>query len=96
MQHVSESRGIVHTADFLAALYQTPENRENGIIGFKIIKNRLGGMVGKHAVFKLDPETLSLADITFNNDDICESDDNSELAKIVKSLPNLSADITAL
>lgn len=47
MQNVSESRGIVHTADFLVALMQKPDDRENGFIKMRILKNRLGGQVGK-------------------------------------------------
>lgn len=68
MQNVSESRGIVHTADALFALYQTPEQREEGMVGFKVIKNRLGGMVGKHSVFKMDPQSLVLTDVTSGDD----------------------------
>lgn len=61
MQNVSESRGIVHTADALFAIYQTEEQRaDGGKLGFKVIKNRLGGMVGKHSVFSMNPETLVL------------------------------------
>lgn len=58
MQNVSESRGIVHTVDFLAALYQCDDDRENGIINMRLLKNRLGGRIGKISNFTLDPETL--------------------------------------
>ena len=85
MQNVSESRGICHTADFICALYQLNEDRENGIINLKIVKNRLGGMVGKHAMFKLDPETLNLADITFDNN-YSETSENSEMNAVLKSI----------
>jgi replicative DNA helicase len=67
MEHVSESRGIVHTVDALFALYQTDADRENQIINMRILKNRLGGKVGKIANFTLDPESLVLNDITFDN-----------------------------
>ena len=60
MEHISESRGI--------ALYQMPEDRENGRINGRILKNRLGGQVGKLMSMKLDAETLTLADITFDSD----------------------------
>ena len=96
MQNVSESRGIVHTVDALFALYQLDEDRENGIINLKVVKNRLGGMIGKHASFKLDPETLVLADITFDNNFSSESDDSSELGSVLKNLPNISQDLGSL
>ena len=59
----------------------------------KVVKNRLGGMIGKHAAFKLDPETLSLADITFDNNYSTESNEESELGNIIKNLPSISSDI---
>lgn len=85
MQNVSESRGICHTADFICALYQMNEDRENGVINLKIVKNRLGGMVGKHAMFKLDPESLNLADITFDNN-FSNTVENSEMNDILKTI----------
>lgn len=92
MQNVSESRGIVHTVDALFALYQLDEERENGIINLKVVKNRLGGKVGKHACFKLDSETLTLADLTFDNKFSIENE-NSEIGNITKNLSNISSDI---
>lgn len=88
MQNVSESRGIVHTVDALFALYQLDEDRENGIINMKIVKNRLGGMVGKHAQFAMNPESLSLTDITFGNNYkmIGVEDDSNEALKLTSSL----------
>ena len=68
MQNVSESRGIVHTLDFLGALFQTPDDREEGIINCKLLKNRLGGVIYKTVSFKLDPENLVLSDITYDTD----------------------------
>ena len=94
MQNISESRGIVHTVDFLAALYQTQEQREHGKIGFKIIKNRLGGMVGKRSIFKMDPETLVVSDVTFSGDIDLDDESDSELAKIASALPDVKNDIT--
>ena len=77
MQNVSESRGIVHTADALFAIYQTEEQRSNGKLGFKVIKNRLGGQVGKRSIFRMDPCTLVLTDETFGTDDIAQEDAGS-------------------
>ncbi len=92
MQNVSESRGIVHTVDALFALYQLDEDRENGIINLKVVKNRLGGKVGKHSAFKMDSDTLALADITFDNNFSVDNSD-SELGNIMQNLPDISSDI---
>lgn len=87
MQNVSESRGIVHTTDALFAIYQTPEQREQGKLGFKVIKNRLGGLVGKRSCFVMDPETLVLRDVTFENgQDIPSVSPDSELSKLVSAM----------
>jgi len=87
MQNVSESRGIVHTTDALFAIYQTPEQREAGLLGFKVIKNRLGGLIGKRSVFSMDPETLVLRDKTFDNgQDIPYTAPDSELSKLINAM----------
>lgn len=67
MQHVSNSRGIVMTCDYLHILTQSEEDQKNGVIRAKIVKNRLGGEVGRKIPFKLDPKTLVLTDL-------CQSD----------------------
>jgi replicative DNA helicase len=89
MQNVSESRGIVHTTDALFAIYQTQEQREAGKLGFKVIKNRLGGLVGKRSSFIMDPETLVLHDMTFeNSSDIPYVAPDSELSKLMNAMEN--------
>ena len=89
MQNVSESRGIVHTTDALFAIYQTQEQREAGRLGFKVIKNRLGGLIGKRSSFIMDPETLVLRDMTFeNSQDIPAVAPDSELSKLVTAMEN--------
>jgi hypothetical protein len=89
MQNVSESRGIVHTTDALFAIYQTQEQREAGRLGFKVIKNRLGGLIGKKSSFIMNPETLVLRDMTFeNNEDIPYAAPDSELSKLVSAMEN--------
>lgn len=95
MENVAESRGIVHTVDFLAALFQKEDDRENGIINMRLLKNRLGGRVGKISNFKMDPETLIVSDITFDNSFILDdNDEESELGKTLSKLSNLSSDLT--
>lgn len=96
MQHVSESRGIVHTADFLSALYQREEDRENGIICMRILKNRLGGRVGKLSSFKLDPDTLVVTDITFDSNIAGDAEEESALSKMLKNLPDISTDLASI
>ena len=64
MENVSESSGIAHTCDLLIGLFQTPEDREDGVIKARVLKNRLGGRVGKVLTFELNPHNLTLNDIT--------------------------------
>ena len=91
MEHVSESRGIAHTVDFLAGLYQMDEDREHGVINMRIIKNRLGGYVGKVIPFNLNPESLVLKDTTYTPEGSLNS--TSESTMIINNLQELSQDI---
>ena len=63
MQHVSNSRGIVMTCDYLQVMVQSEEDQNNGVLRAKIVKNRFGGQVGRKIPFKLDPNTLVLTDL---------------------------------
>jgi len=63
MENIAESRGIAHTADFIVGLFQTDQDRNNSQISTRILKNRLGGEVGKTIPFKLNASTLVLTDI---------------------------------
>lgn len=65
MENISQSRGIAFTTDFLMALFQTDDDRENGIIQARLLKNRLGGQVGKVLHFKLGVGNLTLADVSY-------------------------------
>lgn len=97
MEHVSESRGIVHTVDALFALYQTDTDKENGIINMRVLKNRLGGKIGKISNFKLDPESLVLNDITFSQNDIKQYQTvEKEFDAMDEKFYNLSSDIAEL
>ena len=86
MEHISQSRGVAFTADFLMALYQTTESRESGLIMGRILKNRLGGMVGKTISFELDPESLNLYDKTFDSDIPDSEPSDGQMKGILKSL----------
>lgn len=76
MEHIAESRGIAHTADFISALYQGETDRENGIIKMRILKNRLGGRVGRVLEFKLNPDTLILDDVSLNGENLTFNDED--------------------
>ena len=91
MEHVSESRGIAHTVDFLAGLYQMDEDRENGIINMRLIKNRLGGYIGKVVPFRLNPETLVLRDESFSPDS--RVGEATETESIISNFDELQQDI---
>lgn len=69
MQNISQSSGIAFTADFLMALFQTDDDRNAGEIRGRILKNRLGGMVGHQVVFGLNPHNLVLTDANTSSTD---------------------------
>lgn len=69
MENISQSSGIAFTADFLLSLFRTDEDlRQNMIMG-RILKNRLGGMVGKTVAFTLNVSNLTLEDTNPMNAD---------------------------
>ena len=96
MENISQSRGIAFTTDFLMALFQTDDDRENGMIKGRLLKNRLGGMVGKVLDFKLEPGSLVLSDVSYNPDVQVEFSDisldglmNSTAGMITDMMPNV-------
>ena len=95
MENISESRGIAHTADFIGALYQTDDDRENSIINMRIIKNRLGGQVGKVCNFKLNSESLVVSDLTFDPS-LAEHTEDSEIGDITRNLPDITSELLSL
>jgi hypothetical protein len=64
MEHISESRGISHTCDFIGGLFKPENSVQSDLICCKVLKNRLGGEVGRVVPFKLHPTTLVLTDIS--------------------------------
>lgn len=94
MEHVSESRGIAHTVDFLAGLYQMDEDRDNGIINMRLIKNRLGGYVGKVIPFKLNSESLVLKDETYTPES--SIGESPESTSILSNFHELTEDIDSV
>ncbi len=62
----------------------------------RILKNRLGGRVGKISNFKMNPDTLVVSDITFDSNFAPTADEESDLGKMLQSLPDISADLSNL
>ena len=60
MQNIAESRGIAHTADFIAGLYQTEDEQVDGVFHMKILKSRLGE--SKNLRFEFDKHTMEFKD----------------------------------
>ena len=84
MENISQSSGIAFTADFLMSLFQTQDDRDNGVIRGRILKNRLGGMIGQMMEFTVDPHNLTLADTTCNAT-VDEADDYDDGMHNIKS-----------
>lgn len=61
MENIAESRGIAHTADFIAGLYQTEDEQADGMFHMKILKSRLGDH--KNLTFQFDKHTMEFEDI---------------------------------
>lgn len=49
----------------------------------RILKNRLGGRVGKISNFKMNPDTLVVSDITFDSNFAPSADEESDLGKML-------------
>jgi hypothetical protein len=93
MENISQSRGIAFTTDFLMALFQTDDDRENGMIQGRLLKNRLGGMVGKVLHFKLDTESLTLADVSYTPDMNIETFTDDDMGQIMTSTGGMMSDM---
>jgi len=89
LENVSESKGIAHTADFILALYQLDEDRDAGIINGVVLKNRLGGYIGKRIPFKVDPFNLRMSGYS----DTGKSDDISDLLSDTEELPMVGKEV---
>lgn len=72
MQNIAESRGIAHTADFIAGLYQTEDEQMDGVFHMKILKSRLGDKA--NLKFEFDKHTMEFKDIN----DVIDSDSAKE------------------
>lgn len=79
MQNIAESRGIAHTADFIAGLYQTEEEQDDGVFHMKVLKSRLGDK--KNLKFEFDKRTMEFRDIN----DVMDKDDAGGTTQSVDS-----------
>ena len=102
MENISESRGIAHTADLILGLFQTDDDREGegenkkpGVIHARILKNRLGGKVGKLCSFSVNSSNLILTDITFDPESGGIANEASEADNILKNMKDISSDISS-
>ena len=102
MQNISQSRGIAFTADFLMALFQTDDDRnsavndannDTGCIRGRILKNRLGGMVGKTIEFRIDRHSLLLSDDTWGSNNEDDEPADSNMRDVVASIGGMKNDI---
>ena len=95
MQNIAESRGIAHTADFIAGLYQTEDEQVQGVFHMKILKSRLGE--SKNLKFEFDKRTMEFRDINDVVDaneskEIVANSTNSNLVKKPLGLPKCQID----
>lgn len=86
MENISQSSGIAFTADFLISLFRV--DGDQNITG-RILKNRLGGQVGKTVAFSLNTSNLLLDDTNPMNVDV---DDSDEMTPLIASTRGMIAD----
>lgn len=95
MQNISQSSGIAFTADFLLSLFQTDEDRMQHMIMGKILKNRLGGQIGKTVAFTLDERNLTLTDTNPHRTDDIDIDIDSTIASAAGMMQDITSPDTA-
>lgn len=89
LQNISESSGQAATADFIGMIYQTPDDRSNGVLNLRVCKNRFGAP-GRSLQFMLNNKTLELKDLEQASE---EENDEDESDMILNNIPDLSADL---
>jgi len=63
MAQTGESWAIPQTCDLMIQLTQNPGDREIGLIRGTVLKNRLGGEVGKQLTFNVNYSSLRITDV---------------------------------
>lgn len=65
MYHISESKALADTADFIMCLGRNTDAMVyQNELHYKILKNRIGGRVGEISNFFIDQKTLKMYDVT--------------------------------
>jgi len=85
MDKISESMGTSQTSDFVGALWQQEGDLEACRINMKVLKNRLGGLVGKNMQFNVNYNTLRITDMV----DIEEISSTSATESLMTDLEDL-------
>jgi replicative DNA helicase len=93
LQNISESSGQAATADFIGMIYQTPDDRSNGVLNLRVCKNRFGAP-GRSLQFILNNKTLELKDLEESAEENLEDETESDI--ILNNISNISSDITEL
>jgi hypothetical protein len=90
MANVSESAGIVHTADFFCAIYQQEGDREANVLNGKVLKNRLGGQLSTSQksliAWNIDYTTLRITDQKDDEGVKADSPVESTLTELLKDV----------
>ena len=58
--NVSESAGLPHTTDFFCGIFQNPDQRSEGIVALKILKNRFSSHVNETMLMGISYEYMRL------------------------------------
>jgi replicative DNA helicase len=64
LRDTSESMGLPKTSDFYCAAYQTPEQREEGLLIFKVLKNRYSEFVNYKFALAMDYPKMRLSQLS--------------------------------
>lgn len=88
MQNIAESRGIAHTADFIAGMYQTEDESNDGVFHMKILKSRLGNKGNFR--FEFNSNTMEFKDINDVGGESTSAVTDATKDRQGKPLPRLS------
>ena len=86
MANIAESRAVAHHADVVTSIWQGENDRENNIINFKNLKNRLGGKIGKKLSLRINYNTLRLTSLGKTEQSASQ---NNITANVVKGLDTM-------
>lgn len=81
IDNISEGISLANTADAIFKIWQSDEDKDNGVINLGLGKNRFGPNFGS-TVLKIDYSTLTLEEEDIQND----TDEVSDFNKSIKSL----------